>query len=133
MNESRNKQVGGEHYKKHSIQPWDIVKDWKLDFFEGNVVKYMLRDKDSKKEDLKKACHYLQEILEHIKVVPVRSFINTEILVEDVIAEYCTPIQMDGEEVTHFHAAIKTNDLIIYKTNLEMCLHELKILIKCYD
>lgn len=130
---SRNNQVGGEHYKKHSIQPWDIIKDWKLDFIEGNVVKYMLRDKGSKKEDLKKACHYLQEILECIKVVPERTFINNDILLEDVIDEYCKPNQMEGDEVRHFYMAIKTNDLMIYKTYLEMCLHELKILIKCYN
>lgn len=57
-------QVGGDHYKKHPIQPWEIIVDWKCNFFEGNVIKYILRDKKSKVEDLKKACHYVVYTIE---------------------------------------------------------------------
>jgi len=59
-----DKQVGGSHYKKHSIQPWDIIDGYKLGFYEGNVLKYLLRDKGNKKEDLEKAVHYLEKIIE---------------------------------------------------------------------
>ena len=62
-----NRQVGGSHYKKHSIQPWDIIDGYKLGFYEGNVLKYLLRDKGNKREDLEKAVHYLEKVLEDLE------------------------------------------------------------------
>ena len=53
-------QVGGDHYKKHKIQPLDIIDEYKLGYYLGNVIKYVLRDKKDKKEDIDKAIHYLQ-------------------------------------------------------------------------
>lgn len=61
----QKKQVGGDHYAKHSIQPWDIIDAYGLDFYEGNAVKYLLRYKDKNGvEDLKKAIHYIEKIIE---------------------------------------------------------------------
>ena len=60
-----DKQVGGDHYKKHLIQPWDIIDAYHLDFYEGNALKYLLRTKGSREEDIKKAIHYLEKILEN--------------------------------------------------------------------
>jgi hypothetical protein len=59
----RSKQVGGNHYKDHAIQPWDIILEYKLDFWEGNALKYILRKKLDRLEDLKKARHYLDEAI----------------------------------------------------------------------
>tara|TARA_R110002167_G_scaffold319391_2_gene525090 strand:+ start:1121 stop:1456 length:336 start_codon:yes stop_codon:yes gene_type:complete len=59
-----DRQVGGSHYKRHSIQPWDIIDEYGLGFYEGNVLKYLLRDKGNKREDLEKAVHYLEKIIE---------------------------------------------------------------------
>ena len=59
-----SKQVGGTHYKQETIQPWDIIDEYELGFYEGNVLKYLLRDKGNKKEDLEKAVHYLEKIIE---------------------------------------------------------------------
>ncbi len=59
-----SKQVGGTHYKQETIQPWDIIDEYELGFYEGNVLKYLLRDKGNKKEDLQKAAHYLEKIIE---------------------------------------------------------------------
>ena len=58
------KQIGGNHYQR-SIQPWKIIEVWGLDYWEGNVLKYILRykDKDGVK-DLKKAKHYLEYLIE---------------------------------------------------------------------
>lgn len=57
-------QVGGEHYKNHTLQPWDAIHAWKLGFFSGNVVKYVVRYKDKNGiEDLKKARHYLDKLI----------------------------------------------------------------------
>jgi|TARA_B110000977_G_C10980485_1_gene455935 hypothetical protein len=59
-----DRQVGGNHYKEKSIQPWDVIDAFDLGFYEGNVLKYLLRDKGNKKEDLEKAIHYLEKIIE---------------------------------------------------------------------
>ncbi len=59
------KQVGGKHYKKYAIQPSQYINKNKLLFAEGNVVKYITRHQDKNKlEDIKKAIHYCQMIIE---------------------------------------------------------------------
>lgn len=55
-----NKQVGGEHYKKLEIQPLDFIVRNHLEFTVGNVVKYLVRDKGNRLEDLEKAYHYIE-------------------------------------------------------------------------
>ena len=58
------KQEGGNHYTKAAIQPVDYIHANKLNFFEGNVVKYVTRHKNKNKaEDIRKAIHYLEMIL----------------------------------------------------------------------
>ncbi len=58
-------QEGGDHYKKLTIQPVEYIQANNLDFFQGNVVKYVTRHKDKRgAEDIRKAIHYLQMILE---------------------------------------------------------------------
>lgn len=54
------KQVGGEHYKKLAIQPAEFIADKYYNFFVGNVVKYLTRDKGKRLEDLEKAYHYIE-------------------------------------------------------------------------
>lgn len=67
VHNAKEKQVGGNHYKKHIIQPWDIVDEYKLNFYLGNVIKYTLRNKKSKVEDLEKAIHYLEKEISNLK------------------------------------------------------------------
>jgi len=58
------KQVGGDHYSKYNIQVVDIIDDHNLDFYEGNILKYLLRYKDKNGvQDLYKLEHYLQMII----------------------------------------------------------------------
>lgn len=58
-------QVGGTHYHSKDIQPWDAIVSWKLGFLEGNVVKYVVRYADKGGlEDLEKARHYLNKLIE---------------------------------------------------------------------
>lgn len=58
-------QVGGEHYKRKLIQPWDYIAANDLGYFEGNIVKYVSRWRDKAGvEDLKKARHYLDKLIE---------------------------------------------------------------------
>ena len=59
------KQEGGKHYKGLVIQPVEYIQANGLDFFQGNVVKYVTRHKEKNgAEDIRKAMHYLQLILE---------------------------------------------------------------------
>ncbi len=61
------RQVGGSHYKDKgsSMQPWAIIDAWGLDFYGGNVLKYILRAKHKGGlEDLQKARHYLDKMIE---------------------------------------------------------------------
>ena len=59
------KQVNGSHYKKYKIQPSRFINDNKILFAEGNVIKYICRHQDKGgKQDLLKAIHYIQMILE---------------------------------------------------------------------
>ena len=57
---ARDTQVGGTHYKKE-IQPWDIIDEYQLNFYEGNALKYLLRAKSNRLEDINKAIHYLEK------------------------------------------------------------------------
>jgi len=58
-------QVGGSHYVSKTIQPWDFIVANKLDYLEGNIVKYVVRHKDKGGlEDLRKARHYLDKLIE---------------------------------------------------------------------
>ena len=63
VNSALQKQVGGDHYKE-GIQPVEYIHANKLDFFEGNIVKYITRrrKKDGRK-DVEKAIHYCEMIL----------------------------------------------------------------------
>jgi hypothetical protein len=65
----RTKQVGGDHYSRHRIQPWDIIDEYEMGYYEGNALKYLLRDKDPAKrvEDLQKAIHYLEAAIARIR------------------------------------------------------------------
>lgn len=58
------RQVDGDHYRKHAIQPWDIIDEYNLSFYEGSALKYLLRTKSDRLEDLKKARHYLDKLIE---------------------------------------------------------------------
>lgn len=61
----KDQQVGGDHYKK-AIQPWDIFLAWGLDPWAANVVKYILRfPHKNGKEDLEKAKHYVEYLLDN--------------------------------------------------------------------
>ena len=58
-------QVGGDHYKNKAIQPWDYIASNNLGYLEGCIVKYVSRYKEKGgMQDLEKAAHYLQKLIE---------------------------------------------------------------------
>lgn len=71
------KQVGGEHYRSKTIQPWDAMEAWMtteefVGFLRGNAIKYIARAPDKGGlDDIRKAVHYLEKLLEvgeaHVK------------------------------------------------------------------
>lgn len=61
-----SEQVAGDHYIRCSVQPWELITRNGLGFYEGNVVKYVMRFKNKNgKEDLLKAAHYLAYMIEN--------------------------------------------------------------------
>ena len=63
---ARDGQVGGDHYKRHKIQPWDIIDEYGLNFYEGCILKYLLRKKGDRLEDLRKLGHYNDRLIEKL-------------------------------------------------------------------
>ncbi len=65
-NTANDTQVGGNHYNKHGqLQHWDVVTHFNLDYFQGNITKYVFRHKDKGGiKDLEKAKHYLDKYIE---------------------------------------------------------------------
>lgn len=58
-------QVGGGHYKDFAIQPVEFCQKNRLGFCESNVVKYVSRHRAKNgKQDIEKAIHYLNLLLE---------------------------------------------------------------------
>ena len=57
--------MGGVTIKKFKIQPAEFINENQLLFAEGNAIKYICRHSaKGKEEDIKKAIHYLEMILE---------------------------------------------------------------------
>lgn len=63
-------QVGGTHYASKKVQPWHAMEAWMTHdqfsgFLRGNAIKYLARcDDKGGLEDLKKARHYLDKLIE---------------------------------------------------------------------
>ena len=60
-----DRQIGGDHYKKYSIQPVEFIMENNLDYCQANVIKYITRFRDKNGvEDLRKAKHYVEMLME---------------------------------------------------------------------
>jgi len=63
-----SRQEGGNHYQKHKIQPYEFITKNNLTYFQGNVIKYVVRYKDKNGiEDLKKIIHYCELEIEQMR------------------------------------------------------------------
>ena len=67
------RQVGGSHYRDMQMQPWDVMRAWMTPeqfegYLRGNALKYLARYPDKHGlEDLKKAEHYLQKLIQELE------------------------------------------------------------------
>ena len=96
------KQIGGEHYNKHmGMQTWDIVDEYDLNYYEGNALKYILRSKSNRKEDLQKAIHYLEKEIENLVDKP-----NEKEFIEKIVEHIDV-----GKEI----ARILEGSILVYK------------------
>jgi hypothetical protein len=67
---ARDRQIGGDHYKRMDIEPWDVVDTWPLEqrigYYRGGALKYLMRmgSKDESAEEIAKGQHYMEKLLE---------------------------------------------------------------------
>lgn len=68
-----NMQIGGTHYMDKKIQPWDAMEAWMspeqfAGYLRGCALKYLARcDDKGGVEDIKKARHYLDKLIEFLE------------------------------------------------------------------
>ena len=57
------------HYTRGSIQPYDVIDDWNLDYYSGSAIKYICRagHKEDEIMDLKKAVEFLGRRIERLE------------------------------------------------------------------
>jgi hypothetical protein len=71
---TRQRQVGGDHYKALGVEPWEIIQKNGLDYWEGNALKYLLRwRKKAGAQDLRKAIHYIEYLIAREEGKPCES------------------------------------------------------------
>lgn len=64
---TKNKQIGGTHYKEFKIQPIEFAHANNLDPYQFSILKYMMRHKlKGGAEDLKKMIHMAKMYLEEV-------------------------------------------------------------------
>lgn len=63
---ANDRQVGGSHYKgEGKVEHWDIVAQHDLDYFQGQITKYVMRWRlKGGIQDLEKARHFLDKYIE---------------------------------------------------------------------
>ena len=69
-NSVRNSNIGASNYAQHIIQPWSIIQDWELNYWDGDIIKRVLRTKntDSRKMDYQKIIHICEERIRQIEI-----------------------------------------------------------------
>lgn len=67
LRSANTRQVGGDHYMKQAIQPWDYIVANKIGFLAGCAIKYISRYDSPGAggiRDLEKAKHFLEKLIE---------------------------------------------------------------------
>ena len=100
----KKKQIGGSHYSKMEIQPTEFIMKNSIPFAEGNVIKYVCRHHDKNgAEDIKKAIHYLELILEN-------QYNESNILQRPVRQGQSAPSKRDGSPKQNQDGPIQNYD-----------------------
>lgn len=61
--------IGNSDYSQHNIQPWDIWEEYKLNPWDADIIKRILRTKegDSRKMDYEKIIHICKKRIDQIE------------------------------------------------------------------
>ena len=72
----RNYNIGQSDYSKHNIQPWDIWISWRLNPFDADLLKRLLRHKssDPREMDYNKMVHICKERIRQLSVNKIDPF-----------------------------------------------------------
>ena len=65
LSEKSMNKFSPSHYQRGKIEVWDFIADQELDYFTGNVIKYLCRaghkDRETELDDLQKAKVYIEK------------------------------------------------------------------------
>lgn len=66
---TRDYNVGNSDYSKHIIQPWTIIQEYNLNYWDGDIIKRVLRTKkgESRVSDYEKIIHICKERLRQLR------------------------------------------------------------------
>jgi hypothetical protein len=86
----RSHNVGNSNYAQHSIQPWDIWAEYRLNPWDADIVKRILRTKaeagmsplDARALDYRKIIHICEEMLRQIDAGEIIQLPGGEICVK---------------------------------------------------
>jgi hypothetical protein len=143
MSDTQTFNYGNSDYSNHKIQPWDIIEAYGLNFFEGCVIKRVLRTKSNQDhlEDLKKARHELTHCINHnlfskkstilkwckVNIFP-ECFLRKPIDHIDIITTYrISPISTKSRIIA---GLVGDSNIYSRRKELEVVKHELDFLIE---
>lgn len=71
MKNVRDYNVGKSDYAKHKIQPWDIILEYGLNYWDGDIIKRVLRTKEgeARRLDYEKIIHICKERIRQIDMI----------------------------------------------------------------
>lgn len=124
-------QIGGDHYLKQPFQPLFIIEMLNLGFASGNVLKYLIREKNGI-EDLRKAYSYIEMLYKGFweEPRPMLSKQDIQETIKNFIMLYEGKFQDDRLTIIqHFLFAMLLNECPPDLEGLERCLGMLKRLI----
>ena len=101
-------QVGGTHYKVEGLQHWGLVDLYRVGYFEANISKYVTRwRKKNGVQDLEKAAHYLQKLIELRSELSWSDCLERQPRVfHDVITRFVDDNQLIAEEAAILHQVL---------------------------
>jgi hypothetical protein len=112
------------HYNQGSIEVIDFILDQTLDFYRGNIVKYLARHRwKNGKQDLEKTLFYLNYLYENQSKIP-RVRLDPQIHSED----FCKDQKLGFEESELIDIIVEQDS-----THLEYAIPLIKTLINGYD
>jgi Protein of unknwon function (DUF3310) len=126
-------QHGGNHYKG-TFQHWDVVADLQLNYYLANATKYITRHrKKNGREDVLKAQHYIDKLLELIDdnrmPVPFEPAILVQVAQQEILIRFLEANGVEHESpewkiMHHLCMAYEHANLVVASTLLRMLVEE---------